>query len=448
MHEALHSTKVQAETQRLALELASAVRDQYAHQAHTIIIGDESHLALYAHAHDSVVELANSLRARATSDEERRWIDEISGATERLDSAFRQRIVPAVLKGDRTFVEMEHHDAQETVSFIQDRVERLVRRSEDSIGAFEARATAIEHRVIGSTLLYVLLGPGLAIGIAFYVGRSVARPLARLSAGAERIGGGDLSTRISLESRDEFGALARTFNAMASSLREHEERLVHTEKLAGIGRLAAGVAHEINNPLGVILGYARLLKRTATDGAVDDLSVIEDEVLRCQQIVQGLLELSRPLPQTAERIPLRALADDVIRRLREARRADGTTIHVEGEAEAVGNTDKLRQVVLNLVQNAVEAAGPHGEVDVTLRTVGAHAELAVGDSGPGLSEEARGKLFEPFFTTKPRGTGLGLAISQSIARAHRGSIDVTASSRGGALFILRVPKAAPQHARS
>jgi signal transduction histidine kinase len=212
--------------------------------------------------------------------------------------------------------------------------------------------------------------------------------------------------------------------------------------------LAAGVAHEINNPLGVILGYTRLLRRTSKGGALDDLSVIEDEVLRCQEIVQGLLELSRPVPQASERISLRPLADDVVRRLREAHRADGAAIHVEGEAEAVGNADKLRQVVLNLVQNAVEAAGPQGEVDVTLRTVGAQAELAVGDSGPGLTEEARTKLFEPFYTTKPRGTGLGLAISQSIARAHRGSIAVSTSSRGGALFTLRVPRTAPEHARS
>jgi two-component system NtrC family sensor kinase len=441
VHEALHSTKAEAERVRLALELASAVRDQYAHQAHTIIIGDESHLPLYAHAKESVVALTNALRRRVTSGDERAWIEEIAGATERLDETFQRRIVPAVLRGDEAFVQEEHHRAQEIVSFIQDRTERLVRRFEDSIGGFEAHATMIEHRVILLTVAYLILAPALAIGIALYVGRSVARPLARLSAGAERIGKGDLATRIHLGTHDEFEALARRFNAMASSLREHEDKLVETEKLAGIGRLAAGVAHEINNPLGVILGYTRLLRRGAVDGVAEDLAVIEDEVLRCKEIVQGLLELSRPVPYSAERVPLRLLAEDVVSRLQDAAAVRDVTFHLDGAAEAAGNGTKLRQVVLNLVRNAAEAAGPGGSVDVTLRESGEFAEVAVGDSGPGLDTDARHKLFEPFFTTKPAGTGLGLAISQSIARAHRGTIEVATSPRGGALFTLRVPRA-------
>ena len=235
---------------------------------------------------------------------------------------------------------------------------------------------------------------------------------------------------------------------MASSLRDHEEKLVETEKLAGIGRLAAGVAHEINNPLAVILGYARLLKKSAQGGAKDDLAVIEDEVLRCKQIVQGLLDLSRPVTYSAERVPLRDLTDDVVSRLRDSRAVEDVEIHVDGAAEALGNADKLRQVVLNLVQNAAEAAGPGGIVDVVVRTRGDSAEVSVGDSGPGLTPDARNKLFEPFFTTKPAGTGLGLAISLSIARAHRGAIDVGASSRGGALFTLRIPRAAAESPRS
>lgn len=448
VHEALHSTNGHAENQRLALELASAVRDQYAHQAHTIIIGDESHLPLYAHAKESVVELTNTLRARVADGEERTWIDDIEAATTRLDDAFRQRIVPAVLRGDTAYVEDEHRRAQETVTFIQDRADRLVRRFEESIARNEARATTIERRVIGWTVAYLVLAPALAVAIALYVGRSVARPLARLSAGAERIGRGDLHTRISIATRDEFAALANRFNAMASSLRQHEERLVQTEKLAGIGRLAAGVAHEINNPLAVILGYTRLLKKTAQGSVTDDLGVIEDEVLRCKEIVQGLLDLSRPVPHSNDPVPLRALADDVVSRLRESKTVQDVEIHVEGAAEATGNGDKLRQVVLNLVQNAAEAAGPGGAVDVVVRSLGDSAEVSVGDSGAGIGPEARSKLFEPFFTTKPSGTGLGLAVSRSIARAHRGDIEVGASWRGGALFTLRIPTPSAANAGS
>jgi signal transduction histidine kinase len=269
--------------------------------------------------------------------------------------------------------------------------------------------------------------------------RSVARPVAELRAGAERLAVGDLTARIPIDSPDEFGALARQFNAMTEALGEHQERLVHSEKLAGIGRLAAGVAHEINNPLGVILGYTRLLQKRADPAIADDLRIIEDETLRCREIVEGLLDLSRPMAAALQPVELRELADEVLARLREARLLDGVQVAVEGAAATRGHAPKLRQVLFNLVRNAAEAAGAGGRVEIRLAGDGQSAEASVSDSGPGLSPEARTRLFEPFFTTKDHGTGLGLAVSQAIARAHRGSIEVDEAPAGGARFTLRLP---------
>jgi signal transduction histidine kinase len=439
IHDGVDLTRDRTESVRLALELASAVRDQYAHQAHTIIIGDQSHLGFYEAAERRVLELLGQVRARATSPEESAWLDDISGATGELDRVFRDRIVPAVLRGQVADVKLEHDRAQRLVTLIQDRVEQLVDRSTSSIRDFQVQVNALERRAVRWVIALHVSAAILALAMGAMVLRSVARPVADLRAGAERLAAGDLTARIPIDSPDEFGALARQFNAMTEALGEHQERLVHSEKLAGIGRLAAGVAHEINNPLGVILGYTRLLQKRADPAIADDLRIIEDETLRCREIVEGLLDLSRPMAAALQPVELRELADEVLARLREARLLDGVQVAVEGAAATRGHAPKLRQVLFNLVRNAAEAAGAGGRVEIRLAGDGQSAEASVSDSGPGLSPEARTRLFEPFFTTKDHGTGLGLAVSQAIARAHRGSIEVDEAPAGGARFTLRLP---------
>jgi signal transduction histidine kinase len=138
-------------------------------------------------------------------------------------------------------------------------------------------------------------------------------------------------------------------------------------------------------------------------------------------------------------VDLRALTDDVVARLRDARLLDGVAVSVDGGATAPGHPDKLRQVLVNLVRNAAEAAGPGGRVAVRVAAQDGTAEVAVEDSGPGIDAANRGRLFEPFFTTKPRGTGLGLAVSRAIARAHGGDLAADPTDGGGARFALRLP---------
>ena len=439
IHAGLRRSVDRGESVRLALELASAVRDQYAHQAHTIIIGNESHLGFYDAAEKRVFELLGQVRERAASPEECAWLDDIAEATQELDRVFRDRIVPAVVRGQQADVKQEHGRAQILVNRIQERVERLVDRFQASIREFQEQVDATERTAVRFVIAFQVGAALLALGVGLAVWRSVARPVAKLHAGAERLAAGDLEARIAIDTPDEFGALARQFNTMTASLREHQEKLVQSEKLAGIGRLAAGVAHEINNPLGVILGYTRLLRKRSDPAVADDLRIIEDETLRCREIVEGLLDLSRPLAAPPQPVELRELADQVLARLREAKLLDGVKVAVEGAALARGHPPKLRQVLFNLVRNAAEAAGAGGRVEIRLAQSSDVAEASISDSGPGISPEARSRLFEPFFTTKDRGTGLGLAVSQAIARAHRGSIEVDEAAAGGARFTLRLP---------
>jgi two-component system, NtrC family, sensor kinase len=441
IHDGLHRTRTEADGMRVALELASAVRDQYAHQAHTIIIGDESHLVFYAQAERRVLELTGQVRRHVEGTDEQAWLDDIEKATAELDDIFRHRIVPAVLRGERAGVQAEHARAQLVVTRIQERTDQLVDRFERAIGDMQAHVNAVEHRTVIWTLAFVLAAPLIAAAVGWHLVRSVARPVARLQAGAEQIARGDLDTRIEIDSPDEFGALARQFNAMTAALAEHQARLVQSEKLAGIGRLAAGVAHEINNPLGVVLGYTRLLRKRAEGPLAEDLAVIEEETLRSLQIVAGLLDLARPPRLTVQAVDLRELTDEVVGRLGEARQLEGVAVDVRGQGQAAGDAQKLRQVLLNLVLNGAEAAGAGGRLEVAVSESDGHVEVSVSDSGPGIGAAARERLFEPFFTTKPRGTGLGLAVSRAIARAHGGDLDA-AEGVAGARFVLTLPHVA------
>jgi signal transduction histidine kinase len=393
----------------------------------------------YEGAREHVHELTRDLRAHYRGEEESQWMTEIEKAGESLDSLFRESIVPAVLRRDVAIIQSEHDRAQELVSLIQDRANRITEKSEASIRASRAEVLAAEESIHRWVMVLLIGAPILAIAIVLSVGRSIAGPLGRLRAGAMRLASGDLDTRIDVGTDDEFGALARQFNSMTVALKENQERLVQSEKLAGIGRLAAGVAHEINNPLAVILGYARLLGKNARGPLADDVRIIEEEAIRARDIVEGLLDLSRPLSQAREALNLREICEEVVGRLRDAGGLGGVEVVVEGDAIGQGHPLKIRQVLTNLIRNAAEAAGSKGRVTIRVRDDIQGARVDVEDDGPGLAEQAASRLFEPFFTTKDKGTGLGLAVSRAIARAHGGDITLSPSPGQGAIFTLTLP---------
>ena len=441
IHARLHEVKEHEGQVREALELGSAIRDQYAHVAHTVILGNASHVALYDVAHARVATLARDAGDRAQNEGARESALAISRDSNAIDTIFRTDLLGAVLRGDAAAVRLHHGRVLEQTARLEERARNLAGQSLASIGTFEQHAGAIEHSTFRWTLISLIAATLFAAAVGMYLARSIAGPVRRLGEGAARLGGGDLDTRIEVTGPDELGQLATRFNAMAAALKEHQSRLVQTEKLAGLGRLAAGVAHEINNPLGVILGYLRLLMKTATAAQADDLKVIEDEALQCQHIVEGLLDLSRPIRVAPVRLKLREICDEVTVRLRESQQLAAVTVSCEGDAVVEGDPHHLRQIALNLIKNGAEAAGPGGKVDVRVFTAADGVHLAVTDTGPGISPELRERIFEPFFTTKASGTGLGLAVSQAMARAHGGAIEAAPAEGGGATFTLHLPSA-------
>jgi two-component system NtrC family sensor kinase len=426
------------------LELASAVRDQYAHMAHTIIIGDDSHYDLYRGAAAVVARTADEVAKRTHDPGERRLVEEILAASHELDRLFEQQLLPAVRARDTQAAASLHDQILAVVSSAQEKSDQLAHAGERSIAGFGKHAQAVQHVAIRWMLVFLIAALVCAVGVGVYLHRTFARPVAALAAGAARIGSGDLETTLDVASDDELGRLAQQFNAMAASLKEQQHQLIQSEKLAGIGRMAAGIAHEINNPLTVILGYVKLLRRSPAAELEGDLAIIEDEAERCRQVVEDLLDLTRTPPLELEVVDLRALCEDIARRVPVSLGKAGPAmktpaISVRGQGQVAGSARKLHQVIHNLIKNAVEAAGDEGRVDVSIDSTGPGVVITVADNGPGIRGQQRDRVFEPFFTTKPAGTGLGLAVSRAIARAHGGDLELGPAAGPGAVFQLTLP---------
>ncbi len=237
-----------------------------------------------------------------------------------------------------------------------------------------------------------------------------------------------------------------------NELNETQEQLRIAEKLASIGQLAAGVAHEINNPLGSILIYSSMLKNTIEKATADeqsreDLDLIIDEAKRCKNIVANLLNFARQGKLNLTTVNFSKLLNSVIKLVR--KNPDYADVNIKVETDGKGNQieadeDQLKQVLLNLLNNACEAMSEIQEKTITVKLSNEENEIVaeITDRGCGISQENYGKIFTPFFTTKKigKGTGLGLAISYGIIKMHRGDISFKSEVGKGTTFKLKLPK--------
>jgi two-component system NtrC family sensor kinase len=351
-----------------------------------------------------------------------------------------------------------------------------------------ARADASLAEGTRQMLLYTLLAvTGVLALTGLFVWEVVHRPVKALRTGTERLARGDLGYQIGIRSHDELGELAASFNRMSRELQDtraevtawtrtledrveqktHElttahEQMLQAEKMASLGKLAAVVAHEINNPLSGILTYAKLLRRW-TERREDEerrreeihtsLELIESESRRCGDIVRNLLSFARTGSMNVERADLNAIVERCLRLVKHQMELNGIQLHAHlapGLPVLHCDPAQVEQLLLALVMNAIEAMPRGGDLRVRTRRLpdSGELELQVQDNGPGISPELLPRMFEPFVTTKEErhGVGLGLAISRNIVERHQGSIRVESEPGKGTTFIVVLPLGAESQA--
>jgi two-component system NtrC family sensor kinase len=319
---------------------------------------------------------------------------------------------------------------------------------------FDSLVVAFNTRAAWIALFCILVAGVFAIPIA----RMIARPIASLVEANRRLAKGDMNVRVESRGGNEIAQLGRSFNSMVETLEESEKELLRQEKLASVGQLAAGVAHELNNPLGTILLYSDMMLKEAAedDPHKQDLKMIIKEVHRCKTIVADLLNFARQHEISAQNVDLHALLDEVIEKILPLPAFENVEFVRQfdpGLPQIQADAAQLQQVFVNLFNNAADAMKNNGTITVSTHPKDAQSvEIRVADAGCGIPAENISKLFTPFFTTKPigKGTGLGLSIVYGIIKIHHGQIVVNSQVDQGTTIILtlpvRLPDASPTQA--
>jgi two-component system NtrC family sensor kinase len=331
------------------------------------------------------------------------------------------------------------------------------------------------NTIFSGVLIFVTL---FGVPLSALLGSRMARPIKALEEGARRIAAGESQSDITVDSHDEIASLASEFNAMKRRLkeREHEilalnhmlevkvserttqleekneqlllaqKELAQAERLAAIGLLASGVAHEINNPLAIIRGNVELLEmnNSAGDHGPEELDTIMRQVSRIERIVKNLRAFSRSGAKKLSRFSLGGVLEDILDQVRHQVSLDPYSVIRDYRGKEIiieADEDQLRQVFTNLIVNGLQAMEGGGTlfVDIGADPEDGLCRVAVADTGPGIGAEQVEKLFTPFYTTKSQGTGLGLAVSYGIVRDHGGEIEVLSEPGQGTIFCVILP---------
>ncbi len=373
----------------------------------------------------------------------------------RVDPVVSQRVlIDGKERIDRANVLGETHlTAYEPLRDLQGKVIGIL-----CLGIPEARYTELGRRALSVYLAVSIGAVLLGFAVSGVIARGITRPIRRLVATADSLAQGDLDKRWQCDGGvAEIEVLGARFNQMADAIRHRDQELRRltqqqigrAERLAMIGRLAAGVAHEINNPLGGIMLFSNLLLRKApTEGLQrENLQRIADEAKRCQRIVQGLLDFARHRAPHVGAVDLRAAIDKTLELVRQQPLFMNVALRVDyGECPSVlADTAQVQQVFINVIVNAAEAMDGNGSLTIVTESVdgGKAVQVSFRDTGRGMTAEQLERLFEPFFTTKEvgHGTGLGLSISRGIVENHGGMIWAESEPGKGTAMFVKLPSA-------
>ncbi|MDY0189925.1 MAG: cache domain-containing protein [Desulfuromonas sp.] len=312
---------------------------------------------------------------------------------------------------------------------------------------FYQAANTISSNTLQVTSLATVLACLVCVVLIGYAAKILTNPIQHMTQTIRRVKSGHINEKMHIDTNDELGELARTFNHMTEKLarnQEMEASLAQQGKMASLGILSSGVAHEINNPLGVILGYAGYLesKTGPDDPNYKYIHEIKRESKRCRKIVQDLLGYARTPQSVFELTDINTLLEQII---------DFAANHTDMHHVTINKKfadklpllkidgDQMRQVAINLLLNAGGAIADKGKIEVETQRSGDEVLIIFRDSGCGIEAEKLEKIFEPFYTTKEKGTGLGLAISKQIIEQHHGTITMTSTTAVGTTVTLCLP---------
>jgi two-component system, NtrC family, sensor kinase len=327
-----------------------------------------------------------------------------------------------------------------------------------------------------SGVMAVIAILAMAVFIAFFTHRTVVKPVRELALATQKLASGDFTQEVRVARTNELGALEASFNDMVGvlgktraqrtlllhtleqqvedrtlALKRAQDQLIQTEKLSSLGRLAASVAHEINNPLAGILTYAKLMVRMLDTSPVDDrtrdvcvrnLKLVQRETERCTAIVRNLLEFARQRPLALQDVDCGIVLEEAVSLVQHQAMLQGLTIIRQMVPLPIIQADfgQLRQAFVNIILNACEAMSSGGTVTIDGHvTPDAFVELVFKDTGSGIAPDKLARIFDPFFTTKEKGTGLGLSVVYGIIERHRGTITAQSEDGRGTTFVVRLP---------
>jgi two-component system, NtrC family, sensor kinase len=426
-----------------ATKLGRAARDQYIQETHALLTPERGHAADRAAASGAIEAAAARLRPLATEDGGRR-LRELSSCSRELVRVFDQEIAPAAAKKDEAGLHQAHHVAQALLERINSDADAVAADLERRAWAAEADAQALARRAllaVGGTTLLVL---ALSLLAARRLWLDAMAPLRRLREVAGRVRSGEVDARVGRLPALELDEVGGALDAMLDAMLTAEHRLAAAERLAAVGRVAAGVAHEVNNPIAVIRGYVASVLPDVSDGDLREiLGIIDEEAAACQRIAEDLLAYARAPALTLSRAPAADVLEEAAARHAAAEPGARCLVERADEGELMVDRSRLRQVLANLLRNASQASPPGARIVIEGHMLAGPAgyEIRVLDEGEGIAEADLPRLFEPFFTTRGGGTGLGLAVCQGLVVAHGGSIRLEPREPRGTIAVVTLPLA-------
>ena len=327
------------------------------------------------------------------------------------------------------------------------------------VGVLEAKYLDVRKRALVVFALITLVGTLLAIGLGWLLTNRILRPMSALIRASREISKGNFAPDMGPLDEGDMGQLQEQFTQMTRALEKREKRqkvksqtqLLQSEKQASIGKLAAGVAHEINNPLTAVLTFSHLLlRRSDLDPEMkSDLEMIASQTERVRKIVRSLLNFSRQSSLAPEETDITALVAESVRLMKNQALIKGIDLRFEpddGLPAFILDRNQVQSVMINMILNAMDATPSGGKIKINVRkqiAVGdLWARICISDTGCGISPEHMNQLFDPFFTTKEigKGTGLGLAVSSGIIQRHGGTIKVKSEPGVGTQFVIWLPR--------